>query len=123
MKKKILIIEDDDSMRKLERKVLEAHGYEVLEAKNAKEGTALATAEQPNLIVMDIRLPSKKRGIGAARILRSQEATSRIPIVFVTGYRKGEETKEVTNIPNCGYITKPFENEDFLRIIGQFIQP
>lgn len=121
MKKKILIIEDDGSIRRLERKLLEAHGYEVIESKEAKEGTALAIAEKPDLILMDIRLPSKKRGIGAARILRKHHETRDIPIVFVTGYQQGEETKEVANIPNCSYITKPFENKDLLGVIAKYL--
>ena len=120
-KKKILIIEDDDSMRGLEKKLLEAHGFEVLEATTAKEGTDLAINNNPDLILMDIRLPSKKRGIGAAKILRSHEQTANIPIVFVTGYNRGEDTAEVQNIPNCGYIVKPFENEDFLATINRYL--
>ena len=120
-KKKILIIEDDDSMRGLEKKLLQAHGYEVLEASDAKEGTAIAVENQPDLILMDIRLPSKKRGIGAAKIIRNREETSHIPIVFVTGYSKGEDTVEIQNIPNCGYIVKPFENDDFLATIARYI--
>tara|TARA_Y100000031_G_C8026008_1_gene294913 strand:+ start:26 stop:394 length:369 start_codon:yes stop_codon:yes gene_type:complete len=121
MKKKILIIEDDDSMRKVERKLLELSGYEVFEASNAKDGNALAVKEKPNLILMDIRLPSKKRGIGAAKILRKQEQTSDIPIIFVTGYKKGEETKEIQGIANSGYITKPFESNDLLKAIEKYI--
>jgi len=121
IKKKILIIEDDDSMRGLEKKLLEAHGYDVLQASNAKEGTSMAVENQPDLILMDIRLPSKKRGIGSAKIIRNMEETSHIPIVFVTGYSKGEDTTEIQTITNCGYILKPFENEDFLATIARYI--
>ncbi len=122
MPKKILIIEDDDSMRVLERKILESSGYSVIEAENAKEGTVLAVREKPDLVIMDIRLPSKKRGIGAARILRNQKETSNVPIIFVTGYTQGEQAKEVQNIPNCGYIVKPFENSEFLDMVGRFLK-
>ncbi|MBN3040889.1 MAG: response regulator [Candidatus Omnitrophica bacterium] len=122
MNKKILIIEDDKSMRFLEKKLLESNGYEVIEACDAKEGNKMAIDEQPDLILMDIRLPSKKRGIGAARIIRNQKETSHIPILFVTAYSKGEQTKEVQNIPNCGYITKPFDNSQFLNSIKELIK-
>lgn len=120
-KKRILIIEDDYSMRTLEKKILESSGYEVLEATNGKEGTALAIKEKPDLILMDIRLPSKKRGIGAARLIRRAPETSHIPIVFVTCYTKGEDTREVTNIPNCGYLTKPFEIPEFLDTVKKYL--
>ena len=120
-KKKVLIIEDDESMIILERKLLEAHGYEVITAGDAKEGLRLAVDEKPDVILMDIRLPSKKRGIGAARILRNQDSTREIPIIFVTGYSQGQETKEVQNISKCTYITKPFENSDLLAAIAACI--
>ena len=117
----VLIIEDDDSMRILERRILESSGYEVLEADNGKTGTTLAIKEKPDLILMDIRLPSKKRGIGAARIIRSTEETKDIPIIFVTCYTKGEETSEVSNISKCGYLTKPFEIPDFISKIKEYL--
>jgi twitching motility two-component system response regulator PilH len=119
--KKILIVEDDESMAFLEKKLLTAHGYEVVSASNAKDGLEAAAKERPDLILMDVRLPSKKRGIGTARILRNQEETRGIPIVFVTGYSQGQETKEVQNITNSSYIIKPFENDDLLKVIASYI--
>ena len=70
MAKKILIVEDDINIREVEKGLLESRGYQVLEAGSAKDGVALALSERPDLILMDIRLPSKKRGIGAARNIR-----------------------------------------------------
>ena len=121
--KKVLIIEDNDEMRAFEKKLLESVGYEVLLSTDAKEGTTLAIEKQPHLIIMDIRLPSKKRGIGAARILRNHEATAHIPIIFVTAYSQGEETKEVQNISNCGYLSKPFDNKELLAIVKRYLEP
>ncbi|MFC1479918.1 response regulator [Candidatus Omnitrophota bacterium] len=122
MKRRILIVEDNFEVRQLEKDLLERSGYEILEAKNAKDGIALAIGEKPDLILMDIRLPSKKKGIGAARILRSNEKTRDIPIVFVTGYDIGEDTNEIKNIPNCGYITKPINIHSFVEEIEQYIK-
>ncbi len=119
--KKILIVEDDASMLFLEKKLLTAHGYDVVGTRDPKEGLKLAIQEKPDLILMDIRLPSKKRGIGAARILRNQEETRDIPIIFVTGYSQGEYAKEVKNISNCSYLTKPFENPDLINAIAAYI--
>ena len=107
--KKVLIIEDDAEMRALEKIVLEERGYEVLEAGNAKEGLALSLESLPDVIIMDVRLPSKKRGIGAAKQLRDNDKTREIPIIFVTGYAEGKDSTEVQNITNSSYITKPFE--------------
>ncbi|MFH1772533.1 MAG: response regulator [Candidatus Omnitrophota bacterium] len=119
--KTILIVEDDDSVRTLEKDFLKKRGYEILEAATAKDGINLALSENPDLILMDVRLPNKKRGIGAARIIRNNEKTKGVPIIFVTAYEKGNYTKEITNIPNCAYITKPFEVGELLKLIKEFI--
>jgi two-component system phosphate regulon response regulator PhoB len=121
MRKKILIIEDDDDFRQIERVMLEQMGYQVIEAAAANEGIDLAIAEMPDLILMDIRLPYKKRGIGTARMLRGNEKTRGIPIIFVTAYAQGEYADEVRHIANCGYITKPFERSDFEKLVRKYI--
>ena len=121
MKKKVLIVEDRLAVCTLEKRLLEASGYEVITADNAKDGVALATEQRPDIILMDIRLPSKKRGIGAARLLRKNKRTRDVPIIFVTGYIDGDETKEVRNITNCSYLEKPFEIETLLAEIEKYL--
>ena len=121
MKKKILIVEDNPEMLALEKELLENAGYEVLEATTARDGVVIAAARLPDLILMDIRLPSKKRGIGAAKLLRKEEATRNIPIIFVSAYAGGMQETEIKNIENYGYILKPFHIEDFLKTIKEYI--
>ena len=122
IKKRILIIEDDFEMRRLEKDLLETAGYEVLESGNAKDGVKLAVKEKPDLVLMDVRLPSKKKGIGAARILRNDEGTRDIPIIFVTAYAEGENTREIKNITGCEYITKPFHVRAFVKMVKRYIK-
>ena len=122
MAKRILIIENDAAMRELERSILEHAGYVVSEADNAKDGITIAAAEMPDLILMDVRLPHKKRGIGAAKILRKKDETREIPIIFVSAYPAREESKEVTNITKCGYIIKPFGVIDFLSTVRKHLE-
>jgi CheY-like chemotaxis protein len=119
--KKILIVEDDQNVRELEKNLLESRGYRVIEAGNANEGIALAEKEVPDLVIMDIRLPSKKRGIGAARIIRSRKETANVPILFVTGYVGGDQTREISNIDNSAYLLKPFKAEDLIRLVQEHI--
>lgn len=121
MNKLILIVEDNDSLRAMEKKVLESEGYEVLTADNARDGVARALEKKPDLIIMDIRLPSKKRGIGAARLIRKTEGIADIPIIFVTAYTKGQYTAEVKNISNSAYITKPFEIKDLIDKVKRYM--
>ena len=120
-KKKVLIVEDSLDACFFERKLLEMSGYEVMTANNAKDGVALAIEQEPDIVLMDIRLPSKKRGIGAARFLRKNEKTRDVPIIFVTGYIGGSETKEIQNITNCSYLEKPFEIDILLAEIEKYL--
>ncbi|MDP8262710.1 MAG: hypothetical protein P9M13_05345 [Candidatus Ancaeobacter aquaticus] len=60
-------------------------------------------------------------GIGAARFIRKDERTKNIPIIFVTGYVHGQDTNEVRNIPNCGFLPKPFQMQQLLDMVGQYI--
>ncbi|MDP8298703.1 MAG: response regulator [Candidatus Tantalella remota] len=122
MKKKILIVEDNVDMRMLEREILEEAGYKTLEASRAKEGIAIALEEVPDLILMDVRLPSKKRGIGAAKILRKEEKTKDIPIIFVTAFDLIEGSGEVQSITKCDHILKPFEIEDFVNKVKMWLE-
>ena len=83
MKKKALIVDDNENNLMLEKDLLEVAGFEVFEAENATDGIAIARKEKPDIIIMDVRLPDM-RGSEAARILRQDKETSDIPIVFVT---------------------------------------
>jgi CheY-like chemotaxis protein len=121
MKKRILIIEDNPDHRMLEKQALIAAGCEVFEADNAKDGITLALAEKPDLIVMDIRLPYKSKGIGAAKILRDNEETRSIPIVFVTAYDTFEHEKTIESISNSGFFLKSGDPQALVRYIERFL--
>ena len=122
MPKKILIVENEVEMRKLEKDILEPAGYDVLEADNSHDAIKLAMEEKPDLILMDIRLPHKKRGIGTAKFLRLQEETKNIPIIFVSVYTEYKESNEVTYIENHGFIEKPFKVQEFKEYVTNFLK-
>src|SRR6266498_1363954 len=79
----ILIVEDNEKNRKLERDVLQFHGYQTSEAESAEEGIRLARAAPPALILMDIQLPGMN-GIEALAELRADARTRGIPVIAVT---------------------------------------
>lgn len=120
--KKILIIENDNDMRDTEKSFIELHGYEVLGADNAKDGVDLAVKERPDLVLMDIRLPYKKRGIGAAKILRKKKETSNIPIIFLSAYPVSEYEEELKKITNCEYMSKPFDGDALIEKIDKYLK-
>jgi two-component system, cell cycle response regulator DivK len=121
MKKKALVIDDNENNLLLEKDLLEVAGFEVLEAENAYSGIAVAIKEIPDIIIMDVRLPDM-RGSEAAMILRQNKETRYIPIVFVTASVMAEGRDEIKDIPDSGFIGKPINTRTFAKEISQFIK-
>lgn len=120
MRKKVLVVDDNENNLLLEKDLLEVAGFEVLEAIDAISGIALARKEFPDIIVLDVRLPDL-RGSEAAKILRQDPATRDIPIVFVTASVIGEGTEEIKAIANTGFISKPIDTRTFANDIIDFL--
>jgi len=121
MRKKVLVIDDNANNLMLEKDLLEVAGFEVFEAENASSGIAIARKEKPDVIIMDMRLPDM-RGSEAAKILRLDQLTRDIPIVFVTASVLSEGSEEITSITNSGFIGKPINTRSFVKEISQFIK-
>lgn len=116
MKKKVLIIEDNEKNRILERDLLEVAGFEMIEAEDGASGIDLAIKEKPDLIVMDLRLPDMW-GSQAAESLRRDKATHDIPIVFVTASVGSETIQQIKNISKAFFIAKPINTRTFAQEI------
>ena len=121
MRKRALIVDDNESSLMLEKDLLEVAGFEVFQAENAAGGIAIARREKPDIIIMDVRLPDM-RGSEAARILRQDKETRDIPIVFVTASVLPEGREEIKDITNTGFIGKPINTRTFAKEISQFIK-
>jgi len=121
MRKKALVVDDNENNLMLEKDLLEVAGFEVFEAENASDGIAMARREKPDIIIMDVRLPDI-RGTEAARILRQDKETRDIPIVFVTSSVMAEGRAEIDDITNTGFISKPINTRTFAKEISQFIK-
>jgi two-component system, cell cycle response regulator DivK len=121
MSKKAVVVDDNDNNLMLERDLLELAGFEVFEADSASSGIAICRKEKPDIIIMDVRLPDM-RGSEAARILRQDEGTRDIPIVFVTASILPEDLEEIRCMANTGMIFKPINTRTFAKGISQFIK-
>jgi len=121
MKKKVLVVDDNEKNLLLEKDLLEVAGFEVFEAANAAGAIAMARKEKPDIILMDVRLPDM-RGTAAARILRQDKSISDIPIVFVTSSVMAEGREEIEGMANTGFIGKPINTRTFAQEINKFIK-
>jgi two-component system cell cycle response regulator DivK len=118
---KVLVIDDNQNNLTLEGDLLEVAGYQVFLADNASRGIAIAKAERPDVIIMDVRLPDM-RGSVAAEMLRNNPLTASIPIVFVTASVMPGGREEIRGIANSGFIGKPIDTRCFAKEIAAFIK-
>jgi CheY-like chemotaxis protein len=121
MKKKAVVVDDNENNRTLEKDLLEVAGFEVFEAENAADGIAIIRRENPDVVIMDLRLPDM-RGSDAVRILRQHKETFDIPVVFVTASVMVQGLEEINTIPHTKFIGKPINTRTFAKEINQFIQ-
>jgi DNA-binding response OmpR family regulator len=106
-KRKILLVEDDESVRQLVKVTLEMNDYEVIEAKDGLEGLLLLEMHHPDAVVLDLMMPD----VGGERMLaqvRATPDTKRIPVVIITG--KPEVAPEVIGLVGKeNFFPKPFD--------------
>ena len=121
MKKRVLIVDDNENNLLLEKDLFELAGYEVIEAENATAGIAAARRERPDLIIMDARLPDM-RGSEAARIIREDDDLKGILIVFVTASVMSEEKTSLIAFANSGFISKPINTRTFVIDATRFLK-
>lgn len=114
--KKILLIEDDQTLRENTREMLELSGYKVYDAPNGKKGLALAEKYLPDLIICDIMMP-KMNGYKVLENLAKKETTRYIPFIFLSAKAEVQDIREGMIMGADDYVTKPFREEDLLSTI------
>jgi DNA-binding response OmpR family regulator len=120
MRKKVLAVDDQNTVLMLECMMLTAAGLDVVTARNGEEALTVAAAESPDLILLDATMP-KMDGFVACRALRARPETMYTPIVMVT------TRSEVNNIrlgfaAGCDeYVTKPFNAVELVSIVRRFL--
>jgi CheY-like chemotaxis protein len=108
-KKTIMVVDDNDDVRRLVKKVLQMSGYEVLEAHSGEEALVIAEESIPDLVLMDLRLPGELNGLVATCQLKEDPRTSRIPVVALTASVMEKDRKQALQAGCCGFIGKPID--------------
>ena len=122
MRKKVLIVEDNELNMKLFHDLLEAQGYETLETREGLAALTLAREHKPDLILMDIQLPEIS-GLEVTKWLKDDETLAHIPVIAVTAFAmKGDE--ERIRAGGCAaYIAKPIAVAHFLETVKKYLEP
>ena len=107
VRRKVLLVEDDESVRQLVRVTLQMNDFEVVEAKDGLEGLLLLEMHHPDAVVLDLMMPD----VGGERVLaqlRATPETKRTPVVIITG--KPEVAPEVIGLVGReNFFPKPFD--------------
>jgi CheY-like chemotaxis protein len=115
----ILIAEDHLDSRDAMRALLEAFGYRVLLAANGREAVSIATAQKPDLILMDIMMP-RLDGLSATRLLREESVMAQTPILALTAM---DNAREPALAAGCDdYLRKPIDVPRFFETVHRWIR-
>lgn len=103
-RQKILIVEDEAQIRKFLRISLEAHGYEILEARLGADGKELCASQSPDLVILDLGLPD----IDGQDLIRQLREWTRVPIVVLSVRASESDKVDALDAGANDYVTKPF---------------
>jgi two-component system cell cycle response regulator DivK len=118
----ILIIEDNARNLKLARDILNHVGYRTLEAENAEDGLALARAQRPHLVLMDVQLPGMD-GVEALGHLRTDPLTADIPVVALTAFAMTDDRDRLLAVGFDAYLEKPLNVREFPSQVAAALRP
>jgi twitching motility two-component system response regulator PilG len=114
--KKILIVEDEESLLKLESILLSSKGYSVVGVMDGKAALEEVKINRPDLVVLDIMLPEMD-GFEVCRRIKENPATSSIPIVMLTAKKSSNDVERGKQSGAEAYITKPFKSAKVIEVI------
>ncbi len=120
MKKRILIIEDNETNLELMVYLLEEFGYTLFTATDGEAGLATARKESPDLVLCDIQVP-KLDGYGVVKAMKADARLRKIPIIAVTALAMVGDREKGLAAGFDGYISKPIEAKSFIEQVAQFL--
>ncbi len=120
-KKKILIVDDERDIVKALMIRLRAAGYEVVTAFDGAQAIFVAHKENPDLIILDIRMPAGD-GFSVAQRLKHSADTSAIPVIFLTGSPESNSEEKAVTLGVRFYIKKPYDPEELLDAIKRALE-
>jgi CheY-like chemotaxis protein len=118
----ILVVDDAADNVAMLSLALQQQGYQVVTAGNGEDAISVATQTLPNLILMDINLPTLD-GLGATRRIRENEALSQVPVIAVTAFSTEGFQRAAYDAGISGYLTKPIDLDRMNQLIARLLSP
>lgn len=119
-KKRILIVEDEESLLKLESILLTSKGYEVRGVANGRAALEAIAEDPPDLVLLDIMLPEID-GFEVCQQIKENPATVHIPVIMLTAKKSREDMARGEKVGADWYITKPFKSAMVIETIQRFL--
>jgi DNA-binding response OmpR family regulator len=117
----VLVVDDEAPIRLLCRVNLEAEGMIVLEASDGDSGLATARAENPDVVLLDVMMPGRN-GWEVAEELLADQATSGIPIIFLTARAEVKDRSKGIDLGGVDYVTKPFNPVELAPLVLDLVR-
>jgi len=105
---RILVVEDQDSIRRMIEALVQARGYDVTAVASGTKAIDVAMTSPPNLVLLDLNLPGQYDGFEVCRRLRGDPNTAKIPVVIISALDDQESRNRATEAGATAYYTKPF---------------
>lgn len=118
----ILVVDDSADNLAMISLNLQQQGYQVVTAGNGEDAVRIAVQTEPNLILMDINLPSLD-GLGATRRIREHEALRDVPVVAITAFGTEGFQRAAYDAGVAGYLTKPIDLDRMNQLIARLLSP
>lgn len=117
--KKVLLVEDDPSIRTLIRITLGNDRYEILEADDGPTALEICQKERPRIVLLDIGLPGGMDGFEVCKAIKSNPATSGIAVVMLTAYGQESDILKGQEVGADSYFVKPFSPLSLLQKVDE----
>lgn len=114
---RILVVDDSPTETRQMVNTLARQGHQVLTAATGTDGISLASAEQPDIILMDVVMPGVN-GFQATRQITRSDATSHIPIIIVSSKDQDADKVWGERQGACGYLTKPVDDKILISTVN-----
>jgi two-component system cell cycle response regulator len=105
---RILVVEDQDSIRRMIEALVQARGYQVTAASSGVKALDMASVEPPDLVLLDLMMPGQFDGFEVCRRLRAEPATHSIPIIVITAMDDDGARHRASEAGANAFYTKPF---------------
>ena len=114
--KKLLIVDDEDNIRRLLAVTLAGGDYDVIQARDGTQALELTRRERPDFVVLDVSMPGMD-GIEVCRQIKSDPALRKITVVMLTAQSQAETRRRATQAGADAFLTKPFSPLQLLEVV------